>query len=108
MGAMVSLAGVGLFTLGFFLPMFTQSNPQVPGSAHPVYEWQALPYALLGSLAALPLLAMLIVLVTSLAGLSGVHSPRLVLLKRAATGCGLASQVLFDAFVFLLNSIGYA
>jgi hypothetical protein len=41
-GAMVSLAGVALTLLGYFLPMFTQSNPQVPGSAHGVYEWQAI------------------------------------------------------------------
>ena len=32
-GAIVSLAGVALILLGFFLPMFTQSNPQVAGSA---------------------------------------------------------------------------
>jgi len=38
--AVVSLAGVALSIVGFFLPMFTESNPGVPGSAHPVYEWQ--------------------------------------------------------------------
>src|SRR5256885_17089402 len=38
--AVVSLAGIALCLVGFFLPMFTESNPGVPGSAHPVYEWQ--------------------------------------------------------------------
>src|SRR2546430_11797261 len=40
--AVVSLAGIALCLVGFFLPMFTESNPGVPGSAHPVYEWQVL------------------------------------------------------------------
>jgi hypothetical protein len=63
-GAMISLAGVALIMPGPFLPLFTQSNPQlslhVPHS--PVYEWQAVTFdslnlglaAFLGFLAALP------------------------------------------------------
>jgi uncharacterized membrane protein len=121
-GAMVSLAGVALIILGFFLPMFTESNPQVPGSAHPVYEWQtvtrvaSLPgwFALVGSLAALPLLGMLIVLGTSIAALYRIHSPEhfihspeIVSLRRIAAGWGLAVQFLFDALVFEMFLIGY-
>src|SRR5947209_5321560 len=96
-GVMISLAGVALIILGFFLPQLTQSNPQVPGSVHPVFEWEAVTaffvnpglIALLGFLAALPLLGMLIVLATSVAELFGVPLPRLVLLKCAAAAWGL-------------------
>src|SRR5205807_4311380 len=61
----VSLAGVALSIVGFFLPMFIESNPGVPGSAHPVYEWQvvmrlASSSMLAGSFAALSLLGVLI------------------------------------------------
>ncbi len=115
MGALVSLTGVILILLGFFLPMFTQSNPQVPGSAHPVYEWQIVPvnsgFALLALFAvpvALPLLGMLIILAASVAALFPVRLPRLIRLKRAAAGGGLAIQLVFDYFVFQLLSIGYA
>lgn len=113
-GAMVSLAGVALILFGFFLPMFTGSNPQVPGSAHPAYEWQFVPvssgfplFALFGVPVALPLLGMLIVLATSVAALFRVPLPRLVWLKRAAAAWGLAIQLLFEVFVFLLAGIGY-
>jgi decaprenylphospho-beta-D-ribofuranose 2-oxidase len=63
--AVVSLAGVALSSVGFFLPMFTESNPGVPGSAHPVYEWQvvlrlASSSVLAGSFAVLSLLGVLI------------------------------------------------
>jgi hypothetical protein len=108
-GALVSLVGVALVLLGFFLPMFTGSNPQVPGSSHPVYEWEFVPlssgfplFALFAVLAALPLLGMLIILATSVATLFGVSLPRLLWLKRAAAAWGLAAQLLFDAFVLLI------
>jgi len=118
----MSLAGVALIVLGFFLPMSTQSNPQVPGSAHPVYEWQAVIVAslnmsltvLFAFLAALPLLGMLIVLGTSIAALSRIHTsdhfihaPEIVSLKRGVAGWGLAIQLLFDVFVFQIFLIGY-
>jgi hypothetical protein len=107
--------------LEFFLPMFTQSNPQVLGSAHPVYEWQAINVdplnmsltVLFAFLAALPLLGMLIVLGMSIAVLSRIHTqeyfihaPEIVSLKRVVTGGGLAIQLLFDVFVFQLFLIG--
>ena len=114
-GAMVSLAGVALILLGFFLPMFTQSNPQVPGSAHPVYDWQAatvvsgfpVVFVLFGFLAALPVISMLIILATSIAALFHVSLPRFVLLKRGIAGWGLAIQFLFDIIVFQIFGIGY-
>ena len=86
--AVVSLAGVALCLVGFFLPMFTESNPGVPGSAHPVYEWQvvmrlASSSVLAGSFAALSLLGVLIVLATSVAALFAVWGPRLVLFAAA-------------------------
>ncbi len=121
-GALVSLAGVALIILGFLLPMFTQSNPQVPGSAHGVYEWQAINLssnlivtALFASLAALPLLGMLIVCGTSVAALYLLHSPGhfihsspIVSLRRAAAGWGVGIQLLFDVLVFQLSLVGYA
>src|SRR5437764_10739787 len=99
--AVVSLAGVALSIVGFFLPMFTESNPGIPGSAHPVYEWQAVMRlassgVLAGSLAALSLLGVLIVLATSIAALFTVCGPRLVLLKDLAAKWGLAIQLSFD------------
>src|SRR6266851_231520 len=110
--AMVSLAGVALSLVGFFLPMFTESNPGVPGSAHPIYEWQvvmrfASSSVLAGSLAALSLLGVLIVLATSVATLFAVCGPRLVLLKDLAAKWGLAIQLSFDFTVLQILSIGY-
>src|SRR3954449_95052 len=96
--AVVSLAGVAPCLVGFFLPMLTESNPAVQGSAHPLYEWQvvmrlASSSLLVGSLAALSLLAVLIVLATSVAALFTVFGPRLVLLKDLAAKWGLAIQL---------------
>src|SRR2546428_545478 len=95
--AVVSLAGVALSIVGFFLPMFTESNPGVPGSAHPVYEWQvvmrlASSSVLAGSFAALSLLGVLIVLATSVATLFAVCGPGLVLLKDLAAKWGQCSN----------------
>ena len=113
-GSIVSLMGVALIIIGFFLPMFTGSNPQVPGSAHPVYEWQTV--SVIGSplglvvfslLAALPLLGMLIVLGVSIMGLYRIHSPEIVFLKRSTAAWALAIQFLFDFFVYLISLIGY-
>ncbi len=121
-GAVVSLVGVALIMLGFFLPMFTQSNPQVPGSAHPVFEWQAVTVdslnlgltVLFGLLAALPFLGMILVFGTSSAALYHIHAPEhfihapaIVSLRRVAAGWGLAIQLLFDVLVFQLFLIGY-
>src|SRR6266516_5064043 len=111
--AVVSLAGVALCLVGFFLPMFAESNPGVPGSAHPVYEWQvvmrlASSSVLAGSFAALSLLAVLIVLATCVATLFAVCGPRLVLLKDLAAKWGLAIQLSFDFTVLPILSIGYA
>src|SRR5947209_2187996 len=111
--AVISLVGVALSIVGFFLPMFTESNPGVPGSAHPVYEWQvvtrlASSSALAGSLAALSLLGVLIVLATSVAALFAVCGPRLVLLKDLAANWGLAIQLSFDFIVLQILSIGSA
>src|SRR6266852_8151091 len=111
--AVISLAGVALSIVGFFLPMFTESNPGVPGSAHPIYEWQvvmrfASSSVLAGSLAALSLLGVFIVLATSVATLFAVCGPRLVLLKDLAAKWGLAIQLSFDFTVLQLLSIGSA
>ena len=113
--AAVSLAGTALIILGFFLPMFTESNPQVPGSAHPVHEWDFVPlnsgfplFALFAVPAALPVLGMLIILTTSVAALFGVSLPRLLWLKRAAAAGGLAIQLFFEIFIFVLSLVGYA
>ncbi len=115
-GAMISLAGVALILLGFFLPMFTQSNPQVAGSAHPVYEWQVVNIApgslgltaLLGVLAALPLVSMLVVFGTSIAALYSIYAPEQFSQRRGVAVWGLAIQLLFDVFVFQLSLIGYS
>jgi len=93
--------------------MFAESNPGVPGSAHPVYEWQvvmrlASSSVLTGSFAALSLLGVLIVLATSVAALFAVCGPRLVLLKDLAAKWGLAIQLSFDFTVLQILSIGYA
>src|SRR5258708_15825536 len=106
----VSLAGVALSLVGFFLPMFTESNPGVPGSAHLIYEWQvvmrfASSSVLAGSLAALSLLGVLIVLATSVTTLFAVCGPRLVLLKDLAAKWGLAIQLSFVFTVFGFLSI---
>jgi decaprenylphospho-beta-D-ribofuranose 2-oxidase len=111
--AVISLAGVALSIVGFFLPMFTESNPSVPGSAHPVYEWQvvmrlASSSVLAGSFAALSLLGVLIVLATSVAILFAVYGPRLVLLKDLAAKWGLAIQLSFAFTVLQILSIGSA
>src|SRR2546425_2877536 len=111
--AVVSLAGVALSIVGFFLPMFSESTPVVAGSAHPVYEWQvvmrlASSSVLAGSFAALSLLGVLIVLATSVATLFAVFGPRLVLLKDLAAKWGLAIQLSFDFTVLQILSIGYA
>lgn len=114
-GALLSLLGVVLIILGFFLPMFYESNPQVPGSIHPVYEWQAINIFLIPTfillfalLAALPFVGMLIVLVVNSAELFRVPLSRSVLLKRVGAGFGLLLQLLFDALLFTLSGIGYA
>jgi len=96
--------------------MFIESIPQSPQSAHPLYEWQAVTVisgfpvydALLKFLALLPLLGILIILATSGMILFGVAIPRLALLQRIAAGWGLTLQLLFNVFVFMLYSIGYA
>ncbi len=100
-----SLAGVALILLGFFLPMFILNHV-------PVYEWQtnqtsgdATNVSLMivfGVLAALPLLGMLTIFVTSIAALFHIPLPQPTLLKRAAAAWGLAAQLLFDFFVLLL------
>lgn len=113
-GTLLSLAGVVLIIVGFFLPMFNESNPQVPGSIHPVYEWQAINVFLIPTLmvlfallAALPLLGLLIVLIANGAELFGVSLPNSVLLKRVGAGCGLIFQLLFDVLLFSISGIGY-
>jgi len=104
-GAMVSLVGVALIILGFFLPS--------TGNPHNVFLYEFIPvlsasyYQTLGLrflaalLDALPLLGMLIVLGRSLGELSGDHSPRLVWLKRVAAGGGLAIQIYLELPFFL-------
>lgn len=117
-GVIVSLTGVLLIIPGFFLPLFIESIPGIPESAHPLYEWQAVTVlrgfpvydALLKFFAILPLLGTLIVLATSIAALFRASSPRRVLLKRVATvvaGVGLGIQVFLQVFLFLIHSIGY-
>jgi uncharacterized paraquat-inducible protein A len=112
MGAMVSLAGVALALIGFFLPMFVQSNPQIAGSAHPVYEWQTVTIGpelltvVFTIIAALPVLAMLIILAISVATLLQV-STQPAWLKRVAAW-GLAIQIFFEMAIFVLSLIGYA
>src|SRR5450631_659541 len=89
-GAIISLVGAILILAGFFLPMFMQSNPQVPGSIHPVYEWQALTIVdgfpgvaiLFRLLAIIPLLGMLIILATSSAALFHLPFRRLDQMNR--------------------------
>jgi len=115
-GAIVSLVGAILILAGFFLPMFTQSNSQVPGSIHPVYEWQAVTIVdgfpgfavLFRLLAIIPWLGMLIILATSIVALFQLLFPRLTLLKRVAAGWGLGVQLLFNGLVFQIFLIGYA
>src|SRR6266480_4336254 len=111
--AVVSLAGVALSIVGFFLPMFAESNPGVPGSAHPVYEWQvvmrlASSSVLAGSFAAPSLLGVLIVLATSVAAFFTVLGPRLALLKDLAAKWGLAIQLSFDFTALQILSIASA
>lgn len=112
-GAIISLVGVALIVFGLFLPMFTESNPQVPGSIHPVYEWQTVAFGpgqvtiLFTIFAALPLLGMLIVLAISVATLFQVPLLRLVGLKRVAAAFGLAIQFFLEMIIFLISLIGY-
>jgi hypothetical protein len=93
--------------------MFTESNPVVPGSAHPIYEWRVIMRlasfsVLAGSFAVLSLLGVLIVLVTSGASLFAVCEPRLDLLQDLAAKWALAIQLSFDFIVLQVLSIGYA
>ncbi len=111
--AIISLTGVALSIVGFFLPMFTESNPGVATSTHSVYEWQvvvrlASSNVLVGYFAALSLLGVLVVLATSFATLFAVFGPRLVLLKDLAAKWGLAIQLSFDFTVLQVLSIGSA
>src|SRR5258708_25046258 len=111
--ALVSLAGVALSLVAFFLPMLTESNPGVPGNAHPLYEWHvvmrlASTSVLAGSFAALSLLAVLIVLATSVAAFFTELGPRLALLKDLAAKWGLAIQLSFVFTVLQILSIGSA
>ena len=116
-GAIINLVGAAIIVIGFFLPMFMQSNPQLPGSIHPIYEWQAVQIStntivtvLFGLGAALPLLAMLIILGTSVAALfrTQIQPPGLILLKRIAAIVGLVLQLSFETIIYLLSQIGYA
>lgn len=116
-GAIINLAGAAIIIIGLFLPMFMQSNPQLPGSIHPIYEWQAVQIStntlvtvLFGLGAALPLLAMLIILGTSVAALfrTQIQPPGLVLLKRIVAIVGLVLQLSFETIIYLLSQIGYA
>lgn len=116
-GAIINLAGTVIIIIGLFLPMFMQSNPQLPGSIHPIYEWQAVRIStnttltVLFSLGvALPLLSMLIILTTSVATLFSPQRlpPGLVILRRIAAIVGLTLQILFESIIYLLSQIGYA
>src|SRR5258708_18859071 len=111
--AMVSLAGVALSLVGFFVPMSRERTPGVHGSAHLRYEWQvvmrvASSSVLAGSFASLSLLAVLIVLATSVAAFFTVYGPRLALLKDLAAKWGLAIQLSFDFTVLQILSMGSA
>ena len=111
--ALVSLAGVTLSLVGFFLPMLNESAPPAPGHAHPLYAWQVImrlahTSVLTTSLASLSLLALLIVLATSVAAFFTLFGPRLALLNDLAAKWGLAIQLSFDFTVLLLLSIGSA
>ena len=115
--AIIDLAGAAIIIIGLFLPMFMQSNPQVPGSIHPVYEWQAVQIStntivtvLFGFGAALPLLCMLIILGTSVVTLfsTQIQPPGLAILIRVAAVVGLVLQLLFETIVYLLSQVGYA
>ncbi len=113
-GAIVSLVGVGLMALGLMLPLFIQSNPQVPNSAHGVYEWQivsigsSLLNVVLSIAALLPVVAAVLVLITSVMALRGNPVLQLTWLIRTAAVVGLAIQVLFEIFVYVISQIGYA
>ena len=115
--AIINLSGTAIIIIGLFLPMFMQSNPQLPSSIHPIYEWQAVQIStnttltvLFGLGAALPLLAMLIILGTSVAALfhAQIQPPGLILLKRIAAIVGLVLQLSFETIIYLLSQIGYA
>lgn len=112
---LVSIVGGALILLGLFLPMFTGSNSQVAGSAHPIYGWQIVlfpglmisPFTLLDIFPALPILGMLIILITSMAALFHVPLPRLARLRRAAATGGLTIQIFLEIFILVISSIGY-
>lgn len=114
-GTLLSLVGAALIILGFFLPMFNYSNPQVPGSIHPLYEWQVVAASsanvglavLFAVLAALPLLGMLLLLIANGTELFQVPLSRLTLLKRVGAAGGLVFQLLFDTLMFEIFGIGY-
>jgi FAD/FMN-containing dehydrogenase len=111
--AAIGAAGGALSVVGIFLPMFTESSPAVPGSAHPVYVWQvvmglASSSVLAGTLAVLSLLAALIVLATSAATVRAVSEPRLLLLNDLAATWGLAIQLSCDFIVLHVLSMGNA
>src|SRR5258708_4720925 len=111
--ALVRFAGGALCVLGFFLPMFTESTPGTPSSAHPVYEWQvvtrlASSNVLASALAVFTVLGVLIVLSTSVATWFTAYGPRLALLNDLAATWGLAVQFSLDFVVLQSLSIGAA
>ena len=121
-GAIVSLAGVALIILGFFLPMFI-SGLRYSSTGHPTYEWELLrgegsrffSLPMWGSL-----LGALIVLGTSVTACFRVLSPGLLRLWRVAALAGLFLQLLLDVLAlpwawwsyfgvgFFLVPIGFA
>jgi decaprenylphospho-beta-D-ribofuranose 2-oxidase len=111
--ALVRLAGSALCVLGFFLPMFTESTPDSPRSAHPVYEWQVVTRlansnVLASALVVFTVLGVLIVVSTSVATWFTAFGPRLALLNDLAATWGLAVQLSLDFIVLQSLSMGAA
>jgi decaprenylphospho-beta-D-ribofuranose 2-oxidase len=111
--ALVRLAGGALCLVGLCLPILTESALGVPGSGQPLYEWQvvlslASSSVVASALAALSLLAVLLVLATSVATWFTICGPRLALANDLAATWGLAIQLSLDFLILHVLSLGNA
>jgi hypothetical protein len=107
LGAIISIGGVALVILGFFLPMFMASNGRYGGFQFS--EWELLTReGYYGLLFALPLLPVLLVLATSAARFFRELSPAMVTWRRVASIEGLIILCMVGLYLFGIYSFGVA
>ena len=110
--ALARLAGGALCLVGLCLPILTESTLGVPGSGQPLYEWRvvlslASSSVVASTLASLSLLAVLLVLATSVATWFSICGPRLALVNDLAATWGLI-QLSLGFLVLHILSLGNA